>query len=620
MLDLFKTLPVAKPEAELMSVSQGSSRGMDSTVQFTNWSETLAGMAEELHQLASSTEGEFLSIGAHLHDFYARAGAISHLSSEVVDQVVGEEVHTSISGLASLIDRMREYLDEAERDAVKDCDALGNVLHLLDEVSEPLGGFKKINKVLRMLGISTKIESARLGTSAAGFDTLAEDVANLSVQVLDKSETILTQKEHLSSTIRETLVKVEKIEAEQRTHVLEILRKTSESLVSLREINNRCTDLASVVAAVSAEVSCSISEVVTSMQFHDIVRQQIEHVQTALDELRVRIIADLEVNPAIRGGQDLVVETGDICELQSAQLRQASDDIQVAVSSIIENLSSIATKESHTSAKTRDMAGVADQAGSSFFSDMEHGLERVAVSLADNAEANRNISQAMTTVAGTVGEIVAYVGDIENIGEEIELIAMNAQIKAARTGEEGAALGVLAEAIQRLSVEAQQQTGTVSATLRSVTDTTEQLFRGGDDDSKSLEHDVEVMVSELHILLETLRHLNETLISRVTALEREVSSLSADIESTISSITVHEKMVAGLSKVICDLDLLVEETSALVPPDTLKGRTERLKELATRYTMHSERKVHASIAMVGDAGFAVEHAGGDEMDDNIELF
>ncbi len=620
MVDFFRKLSIAKPEIELMSVSQESSAVRDAVVQFANWSGTLAGMADELHHLASSTEGEFLSIGARLHDFYARAGVISNLSSEVVEQVVGEEVYTSIGGLATLIDQMRDYLDEAERDAVKDCDAMVNVLNLLDEVSEPLGGFKKINKVLRMLGISTKIESARLGTSAAGFDTLAEDVANLSVQVLAKSETILSQKEQLSSTIRETLVKVEKIKAEQRIHVLEILAKTRESLVSLREINSRCTDLASVVAAVSAEVSSSISEVVTSMQFHDIVRQQIEHVQTALDELRIRIATALDGQSAMRVGQDLVVETGDICELQSAQLRQASDDIRIAVSSIIENLSSIAIKESHTSAKTRDMAGVADQAGSSFFSEMEHGLERVAVSLTDNVEANRNISHAMATVAGTVGEIVSFVGDIEHIGEEIELIAMNAQIKAARTGEEGAALGVLAEAIQRLSVEAQQQTGTVSKTLRSVTDTTEQLFRVGHEDSEALEHEVVVMVDELHTLLQTLRHLNETLIARVADLEREVNSLSVDIESTISSITVHESMVFGLSKVIKELDLLVDETSALVPADTVKGRTERLKELATRYTMHSERKVHAGIAMAGTAGLAVASHGGDEMDDNIELF
>ena len=65
----------------------------------------------------------------------------------------------------------------------------------------------------------------------------------------------------------------------------------------------------------------------------------------------------------------------------------------------------------------------------------------------------------------TVGEIATFVGDIEKIGEEIKLIALNAQIKSAYTGDEGAALGVLAEAIQRLSIDAIDHTGAVSAYL-----------------------------------------------------------------------------------------------------------------------------------------------------------
>jgi methyl-accepting chemotaxis protein len=506
---------------------------------------------------------------------------------------------------------MQEYLNSAEHEAVQDCESLQSVLSLLEQVSEPHDGFKKINKVLRMLGISTKIESARLGNSAAGFDTLAADVANLSVQVLDKSQIILSQQSELGNTIRVTLAGVHKMEAEQRVQVHGILQKTRASLDLLKEINSHCTGMASIVASASSEISRSISEVVTSMQTHDMVRQQIEHVETALAELLERL------HSGASDGVELAVEASDICELQAAQLRLAGSEISSAVRIIIDNLSAIATKESNTASQTREMAGVADKAGSSFFSELEHGLERVVASLAGNADANRSITRAMTTVAGTVGEIVAYVGDIEQIGEEIELIAMNAQVKAARTGDDGAALGVLAEAIQRLSVEAQEQTGTVSNTLRSVTTSTDQLFHGVNEEAEILEHDVDVMVGELQSLLLTLRNLNESLISKVMYLEQQVTSLSGDIESTTSSITVHERMTDGLAEVISGLDLLLKETAVFVPDNLAKGKTERLKELAKRYTMHSERKVHEGFAGGGET---LGGGGSNDMDDNIELF
>ena len=608
---------VANLRANLSETGEGSG------FPIANWSTVFRKASDELKLLAGSTEDEFLSIGARLHDFHQRAGSVKQLAGTVVDQISGDAIHGAIDGLTLILDKMGEYLNDAETDAEVDCRSLEDVLHLLVKVSEPLAGFRKINKVLRMLGISTKIESARLGQSAAGFDTLAADVANLSVQVLEKSETILAQQGELSLTIRETLSRVEAIEADQRAQVRSILEKTRESLTSLREINGRCSSLAEVIAKASTDVSRSISEVVTSMQFHDIVRQQIEHVKDALSELHDRTDAASAGAGGATDERDLVVEVGDIGELQVAQLRQASQEIRSAIISIVENLCGIAVKEAETAEETRVMAGMADQAGSSFFADMELDLERVASSLAESAKANQSISQAMTAVAGTVGEIVAFVSDIEHIGEEIELIALNAQIKAARTGDEGAALGVLAEAIQRLSVEAQAQTATVSETLRSITETTEKLFRGVDAETAALEKDVDTLVGRLHDLLRTLRHLNESVVTSLSQLEHEVRGLSSDIETATASITVHERMSAGLDEVIDSLEKLVAQTRVLVPLDSVSGRAERLKELASRYTMHSERKVHATVAQeVGPLGGVVSGSGAEAEDlgDNIEMF
>lgn len=72
----------------------------------------------------------------------------------------------------------------------------------------------------------------------------------------------------------------------------------------------------------------------------------------------------------------------------------------------------------------------------------------------------------MNHVSATIAEMGNFVVDIEDVGAEIKLIALNASIKAARTGEQGRALGVLAMAIQRLSSEAREQTQAVSDALR----------------------------------------------------------------------------------------------------------------------------------------------------------
>ncbi|HIJ94803.1 MAG TPA: hypothetical protein HPP94_03485 [Desulfuromonadales bacterium] len=120
-----------------------------------------------------------------------------------------------------MITDMESYLTEARTRSSTSCHTLEQVQVLLDMLSEPLAGFQKMYKTLRMLGISTKIESARLGEMGSGFVNLALDFEKLSHQV-----------------------------------------------------NERCTQFGTTVSTISAGVTSSISEVVSSQQMHDMTRQQ----------------------------------------------------------------------------------------------------------------------------------------------------------------------------------------------------------------------------------------------------------------------------------------------------------------------------------------------------------
>lgn len=588
----------------------------DAQESWSAWIETLEQAAARLNDLCGSTESEFLSIGNQLHDFYARATGILEMSNEAVSLVAGEDVLEAFKGLQEIMGMMNQLFSHAEKDSGGSITNFSRILGQLDTVSQPLTGFKKINKSLRMLGISTKIESARLGQSAAGFDTLANDVAKLSVQVIEKSDRIMGQKEQLAELIRQTLQKLSSSAGEQRQMTRTVLDKTDGSLKLLSDVNARCSSAASVISGVSADVAENMGEVVTSLQFHDISRQQMEHVQATLHELTSRL------QGASPGQRDLVRDAGDLCELQAAQLQHAGEEISGAVETIISNLRSIVSQESRLSEETRSIAGVADKADGSFFTDMEGDLSSVSEALGQTAEENRNIATAMGKVAGTVGNIAGFVTDIENIGEEIELIALNAQIKAARTGSEGAALGVLAEAIQRLSHDTRIHTSVVSKTLRGITLFIEELCQGADREVADMELEVGGMVADLKRLLQALRQVNGKLVSLLARMNREVCALSSDIEAAVGGISVHMTLGQQLSELVDCLSGIVAESRAIVPATGRQAQTERLREISQRYTMHSERKIHAAIS-----GGAVERkampvappAAGD-LGDNVELF
>ncbi|WP_085812226.1 methyl-accepting chemotaxis protein [Geoanaerobacter pelophilus] len=581
------------------------------------WSVVLAGQSAELAAVSGTTEQEFLDIGGRLQDFYQRGLGISGLASEMVGEVAGDQVIGTMQGLGEMLDDMGHYVNRAQNEIEVSADTLREILGLLAKVSDPLSGFKKVNKVLRMLGISTKIESARLGQSAAGFDTLASDVGELSVQVNDKAAIILKRKEELARTIEQTLTGVLNSGAQQHDQVVAILDRTRGSMQALSEINTRCSSSVAAVSAVSDEVYRSIGDVVMSMQAHDIVRQQIEHVDEALRDLK----------QGLSTGSAGADTTAAVCELQIAQLRHAEEELDVAVTTIIDSLREVARKQSGLSAQTTSMAGMADQTGGSFFSEMEKDISVVSDALLESSKVNQALCLAMATVAQTVGEIATFVGDIEKIGEEIKLIALNAQIKSAYTGDEGAALGVLAEAIQRLSIDAIDHTGAVSHTLQGIIAVTDRLNEGVSAEASGLESEVRGMVQTLSGLLQTLRQVNDTLQHSLRSMDGSVTQLSCDIEHVVAGITVHRKVSQVLETAIRDLAGIVAQARKLAPASPGAGN---LDQLTQRYTMQSERRIHESLKAGGAreasarpltvAAAPPPAASEDDLGGNVELF
>ncbi len=586
--------------------------------------ERLDALAEKLVSIATSTDDEFLEIGERLAHFHKCAREAVQMSADVVDQVAGEKMKKAITNLEEIVSNIERYLTKTEDEAAHCSKTLGTISNLLDDMTEPLVGFRKMNKVLRMFGTSTKIESARIGENASGFNTLAEEVNLLAERVQDKSITIHAQKKDLGVIVQQTRSMVSAMEAEQRNHVRTILDKTKLSLSAIIEINTMCADSAVALSSFSEEISRNIGGVVISLQFNDIVRQQLEHVQEALVSLVERLRN--QSNASICN--DLVSDIGDICELQAAQLNHAVNELVAAVESIIGNLGEIAGKEQRMSTETRKMAGIADRTDVSFFEEMEKGFAVVQKSLAMSIASNSTLSTAITNVAGTVGDIAKFINDIDEVWEEIELISINAQIKSARIGTGGAALGVIAEAIQRLSVDTNIRTISVSKTLTAIDEAAASQWLKVTGDIHQMEEDVGDLMNKLNSILDFMRRVSENLLSSLSMLDREVQALCAEIEYVTSGITAHTRVADLLGEDIKDLNRIVDVARSIVPAKVAVEGAKSLKEEASRYTMSSERFVHESLmggvtgelASAGVLGMENLEATDSELGDNVELF
>jgi len=586
--------------------------------------------------LIGGTEDQFLYIGSRLNEVYNEVESISRQASSLVGILESSAMKKTIGQFYEVLDRMDRHIRSSDTKFNNGMDALKEVRDVVSHVGNPLANFRKIVKKLKILSISTKIESAQLKHMEIDFVNLAGDVEQLSALIHEKSTSIDNHRRSLVSLVQQTLAKVIGINEKSKWYVNEVLGNIKSSINLLENKQELSFNVADSMLARFNATSKRVGEVVMEMQFHDITRQQVEHIRDVMDTMEKKLDPMATGPDGADIGEEktsLMAEAAIACELQKAQLVDARDKFVRAIIAIMDNLKGVVINVFKIIDDVQKITGTTDIISANFFSNIESETASVIEKLEEGTLASRELSEAMGGLSTSVSTISGLVDDIEEIGEEIELIAVNARVKAAHTGSEGAPLGVIAEAIQHLSIDATSQKTTISELLRRVIAATEDLHMVMAENISGGVSDTGNIIEELAILLTELKAMNDEVITLVSEIETKSRGLSDVIENTILDITVHNDFACDVDAASVYFDDVISKIKEMVSEDDLKkARGLSLKYIEKNYTMQRERIVHQSIAAPnvipfdshgrGKAASAISEDAieSDELGDNVELF
>ena len=568
--------------------------------------EFILASAKELRDLNASTEEDFLSIGTYLQELSSQATAVSKAAGTIVGLVTGEGVQKDTGRLRDVEGLINAYFRESQVKFEHRSGSLQRMLNLIETAYGSLSIFKTIVKHLHILGVSTRIEDARLNNEG-NFDMLSGHVEKLSVVIASKAEGILEAMVSLHEAMKQTLPRVlaaKNVIGDRTQDMLHSLAAGLSTLFEKRELSART---AVRLAAKSEEVSSNMSEVISSLQFHDITRQQIEHV--------IDMFGELSAEGSQGSANDIVNVLGDTGDLQIDQLDHARKEMFSAVMRIVDGLQGIARHLSAMLEETEEFIGVAGKENSSFLSDLTYSASFVIGSLNQNAETGTELAGAVSHVSGLIESVFAFVNDIDEIASEIELISFNAQIRAARMAGNGGALGVLSEAIRNLSDSTRNQTLEMTRTLEDVKDAALEL--GAADEREGSEEEIGAMTAEMKSLLDSLGESQDRLSSLLGQLKRATGELTDAVGTVVQGVDAHRRTDEVIGGIIKGLQQIIG--SRKIAADAEAGKnSDHLAKLTARYTMYQERSLHqAHLDRMNGTASAVEQK---DFADNVELF
>jgi len=575
--------------------------------------EAVSPLLPRISAVIRDREDDFLHLGAQVFQVNSGATRFSDAAGKLAGSVSTGTLKEAIGTLSQQAAEARDIFSQATTS--DNLDGMTRALDLIQELDRAMLQFNRLVKTLNVLGITTRIESARLGSAGMGFTTLADDVESLAAKIVQHVEKIREHSRLLVSQVEAAHRQTSSRLQGHAQRVESMFQHLFADITELENLRTKSVHLVGELANGSRQVAENMGQVIASVQFHDITRQQVEHVE----EILVQAVQEISAHPQHADPTGLAAWVRDVLRLQAPQLCQAQEMFQSAVEDLIGNLENIALRIQGLGNQINALAYDGQDSGNSILNSIRTDITNVVEAMLHTGNEATAVGGIMSQVATTVAEVSSFVADIEEVGSEIELIALNASVKAAHTGEQGRALGVLAVAIQHLSVDARSHTERVAEKLHDISNTASYLNDLAV--SANIGDMVRALNNDFTSLLAHLGGLDAEMKHGVQSLSAQGQTLVCQISGLTSSIHFHDMVSAQLGDLEQEIVVLQQGFAPFEAELTAASQPDKLKEQLARYTMDSERLVHLTVLGHGEA---LPAADSDEVelfgDDNVELF
>jgi methyl-accepting chemotaxis protein len=545
---------------------------------------TLGQVIADLEHLNRNTEQDFLRIGGKLADFIATVKLISTELNSLVDLISEESGQRSAQTLTSVLDRSTEMTARAEQNR----DLLAGMRQEVCRLKETLSGFTDTVSSFRTLSVLTRIETARLGKAGAGFGNLAEDVRLLATDVEARVEHALGSTALLLPPLEEAMQIVARLERGQTKDLPVVISGVLTNLAAFRDKQRQVRESSMRLGARYDSISTAFKQLIVSIQFHDITRQQVQHV---IDTLR-QVFSG---SPDGDGSASRASAAATVL-LQSRQLADAGEKFAASVASVARNMDEIAQHVLEMAGESRLLSGLSEDETHGFLLEMEKISTAILASLSHCSSTQGSIYAASGDLAGLIRRTHGPVEEIRAIENQLRRMALNAAVRAAHLGAAGNVLGVLAASMQEFASECKARSRCLTETLGAMSAAAIRL--SGQDGSQpggsscAPDGDLEPMraaVAELH-------SSSERSFAQIARILSCGERLSHDLAATRRSFTVGDVFAKAIVRARTMLEEIGGQAWSGLPDNGVAAPERDLADLARIYTMRAEREVHEAVA------------------------
>lgn len=550
---------------------------------------------------------DFLGLNANFREIYSKSTFISSNAEEMFSVYAESYTNDALQDLQIMFRQLSTAKRESEKHTshvVKVFDEIYELLHSIDlhnkNINQNLLTLKFLLANLKITGIGSENEPDN-GQNDQIFIEFNKLVNKSKLQELELAKTLHGNMQ----TVREGSDKIRKIMRQIDQQINLSLEIINEAIVMFSEKQQEHRLNLPKLQEQNGKLRNSIDQIITNLQYHDIIRQKIEHVQVSHKELLNNL--SNEVSPE---QQQYLARVGEVVNIQSALLVRANKEYQKAIEQIIDRFKVIGSVTSTILAQCRDLKKLQDIGSEQNDSELSRKLSDITLPMSKYLTLLARVNNIMQTCMHNMSRMV----DVSNLDGETQRFSQ-----------------LLIERVKQPSLKLQsnliQQIETVGNDIVQSRNNMQTLYLQLSEKCKEVDklsglvsgigksEEWEAVPDKVSKILDNLKLCDEK-ISALLHKNYDASNQMGDIVNrAISEVKYYDVFEVKIIEIIKQLNLIYAMLSG---KDETQMEKDDLEFLRSLYTMESEHQIHNMVIK----GFhAADHIDESEQDENeIEFF
>jgi methyl-accepting chemotaxis protein len=555
----------------------------------------LSSLSQALNTVTTDTEPHFLKIGEALQTIYTQTNELTQKIMHTIKKIGGDSDESVVTKVADLAKGSLSALQRHQTDIPNNLRHIAHIIESLGRLLILCGWFEKLSAFLRVIAVNIGVESARSVESEELFTVVAQETKKLAENIKEITERLYddvaqteTNQRSAHCGITDGLEHLNNLAGEGENALNTAVREIEQIMKSAMKIFEQAQFQ-------SQEISKQVGEIVVGIQFHDSMRQRIEHMIQSFMDIN-RQYKEYESNWRSNNESDpRLGSIHSIMAVQDAQLKQIITDVETVYKN---NVGAFEIIGKIVESLVENISREQDQCiGSTRMEESFQNLQFALRNLDQLLHQGRNLVKQMHATAKNAskatGKLSMHMDKVHEISFEMQLKALNAIIKAAHLGE-GRTQEVLAQAVNEQSNRSRVFADKIIKSLYSITKSAQNLIdqTGADQPMDGKDYGIggclDDSIQEVSDAFAQIKDHSSETFDQVDALKRSISQTQKN-----------HQFMQTLSARLTSFHLELKQMTNRLSPWKMNDQDSAvswMNQITDHYTMAKERSVHDQVA------------------------